>query len=490
MAGASAPRPGGARLAARALAGRRPHPGHRGRPPRGERRRGAPPARGRRARRPWLSRCASGSSRRRADQPADPRAGPRKRGRRGHGRRQPRPQPRRVLRSRARHRPFTRKLRGALGRPRPRRRLHRAPERPLHVEWSQRAIEAGKHVLCEKPLGDGPEEVEALFDLAEEKRLVLAEGFMYRHNPQTRRLDGLVTEAIGRLQLVRASFTFLLEREPSVRLDPGLGGGSVLDLGAYCVSGARLLAGEPETVVGQQVLGPPASTSSSRAASSSRTGCSASSTAGCERPFVPSSKPSAPKVHSLWTTLALQQPGHRASHRRRHRANPSPDGGLVPARAGGFRPRRGRGGPAAPGPGGRRGPGAGSRRPAPLGGRMRSGQGLSFEVSATRKSEPFTRWSVWSWSFDQRGSGRRDVPARAVVGDDHPVALERTEDDPAWWGKLPTLKSERSRSQAHGRKVSCRCSSRRSGGPGRRRRAASCTVKRRAWSISPLATSS
>ena len=127
----------------------------------------------------------------------------------------------------------------------------------LHVEWSRRAIEAGKHVLCEKPLGVRPEEVEALFDLAEKQRLVLAEGFMYRHNPQTRRLDGLVRKgAIGRLQLVRTSFTFLLEREPDVRLDPGLGGGAVLDLGAYCVSGARLLAGEPETVVGQQVLGP------------------------------------------------------------------------------------------------------------------------------------------------------------------------------------------------------------------------------------------
>lgn len=127
----------------------------------------------------------------------------------------------------------------------------------LHVEWSRRAVEAGKHVLCEKPLGDRPEDVEALFDLAESKRLVLAEGFMYRHNPQTQRLDELVREgAIGRLQLVRTSFTFLLEREPDVRLDPVLGGGSVLDLGAYCVSGARLLAGEPETVVGHQVLGP------------------------------------------------------------------------------------------------------------------------------------------------------------------------------------------------------------------------------------------
>jgi D-xylose 1-dehydrogenase (NADP+, D-xylono-1,5-lactone-forming) len=127
----------------------------------------------------------------------------------------------------------------------------------LHVDWSRRAVEAGKHVLCEKPLGDRPEEVEALFELAERNGLVLAEGFMYRHNPQTRRLEELVRDGtIGRLQLVRTSFTFLLEREPDIRLDPELGGGSVLDLGAYCVSGARLLAGEPETVVAHQVLGP------------------------------------------------------------------------------------------------------------------------------------------------------------------------------------------------------------------------------------------
>jgi len=127
----------------------------------------------------------------------------------------------------------------------------------LHVEWSGRALEAGKHVLCEKPLSDRPDDVEALFDLADQNGLVVAEAFMYRHNPQTRRLEELVREgAVGRLQLVRTSFTFLLEREPDVRLDPELGGGSVLDLGSYCVSGGRLLAGEPEAVVGHQVLGP------------------------------------------------------------------------------------------------------------------------------------------------------------------------------------------------------------------------------------------
>jgi predicted dehydrogenase len=127
----------------------------------------------------------------------------------------------------------------------------------LHVEWTQRALEAGKHVLCEKPLTDEPDDAEALFDLAEREGLVLAEGFMYRHNPQTRRVEKLVQEgAIGRLQLVRTSFSFPVEGAENIRLDPELDGGSLLDLGAYCVSGARLLAGEPVSVLGRQVIGP------------------------------------------------------------------------------------------------------------------------------------------------------------------------------------------------------------------------------------------
>jgi predicted dehydrogenase len=127
----------------------------------------------------------------------------------------------------------------------------------LHVEWTRRALEAGKHVLCEKPLTDRPEDAEALFALAEGKGLMLAEAFMYRHNPQTRRLEQLVRDgAVGPLQLVRASFSFLVQGEDNIRLVPELGGGSVLDLGCYCVSGARLLAGEPGTVFAQQVLGP------------------------------------------------------------------------------------------------------------------------------------------------------------------------------------------------------------------------------------------
>ena len=127
----------------------------------------------------------------------------------------------------------------------------------LHVEWTRRALEAGKHVLCEKPLTDEPDDAEALFDLAEGRGLVLAEGFMYRHNPQTRRVEELVREgAIGRLQLVRTSFSFPVEGAENIRLDPALDGGSLLDLGTYCVSGARLLAGEPESVLGRQAIGP------------------------------------------------------------------------------------------------------------------------------------------------------------------------------------------------------------------------------------------
>jgi D-xylose 1-dehydrogenase (NADP+, D-xylono-1,5-lactone-forming) len=127
----------------------------------------------------------------------------------------------------------------------------------LHVEWSRRALEAGKHVLCEKPLTDEPDDAEELFDLADREGLVLTEAFMYRHNPQTRQWERLVREgAIGRLQLVRTSFSFRVQGEENIRLDPDLDGGSLLDLGCYCVSGARLLAGEPESVLGRQVVGP------------------------------------------------------------------------------------------------------------------------------------------------------------------------------------------------------------------------------------------
>lgn len=127
----------------------------------------------------------------------------------------------------------------------------------LHVEWAVRALEAGKHVLSEKPLSRRPEEVERAFDAAERAGRVLMEGFMYRHHPQTRRLIELVEAgAIGELRLVRSHFSFLLDRPDDVRWDRALGGGALLDLGCYCVNLSRRLAGEPEVVYAEQTLAP------------------------------------------------------------------------------------------------------------------------------------------------------------------------------------------------------------------------------------------
>jgi D-xylose 1-dehydrogenase (NADP+, D-xylono-1,5-lactone-forming) len=126
----------------------------------------------------------------------------------------------------------------------------------LHVEWTLAALEAGKHVLCEKPLSPRAGEVERCFDAAEGAGLVLSEGFMWRHHPQAERLASLVHEgSIGELRLVRAAFSFALQRFPDVRWDPELDGGALLDVGCYCVSGARFLTGEePERVSGEAVL--------------------------------------------------------------------------------------------------------------------------------------------------------------------------------------------------------------------------------------------
>jgi D-xylose 1-dehydrogenase (NADP+, D-xylono-1,5-lactone-forming) len=125
----------------------------------------------------------------------------------------------------------------------------------LHVEWAVKALEAGKHVLCEKPLDRRPDEVARAFDAAESADRFLMEAFMYRHNPQTRRLKELVDEgAVGELRLVRAQFSFTLTELGNVRMRSELDGGSLMDVGCYCVSGTRLLAGEPETVVAQQLL--------------------------------------------------------------------------------------------------------------------------------------------------------------------------------------------------------------------------------------------
>ncbi|MGH3026367.1 MAG: Gfo/Idh/MocA family protein, partial [Gaiellaceae bacterium] len=128
----------------------------------------------------------------------------------------------------------------------------------LHVPWSIKSLEAGKHVLCEKPIALSSVDAEQLIAAGRRHpRLKLMEAFMYRHNPQTKRAKELVEQgAIGELRLVRSTFSYSLYDEENIRLHPELDGGALMDVGCYCVSGSRLLAGEPTAVGGQAWIGP------------------------------------------------------------------------------------------------------------------------------------------------------------------------------------------------------------------------------------------
>jgi xylose dehydrogenase (NAD/NADP) len=126
----------------------------------------------------------------------------------------------------------------------------------MHVDWSIRALEAGKHVLCEKPMSRRPEDVERAFDVAEREGRVLAEAFMWRHHPQLQRARELVERGeIGTLRLVRAAFSYVETDPDDIRMQGDLDGGGLMDVGCYCVSGVRALAGEPERVSAEQVIG-------------------------------------------------------------------------------------------------------------------------------------------------------------------------------------------------------------------------------------------
>ena len=123
----------------------------------------------------------------------------------------------------------------------------------LHHPWTMQAIAAGKHVLCEKPYTRHPEQVDEAWDAAETAGVVLMEAFMWRHTPQAARLAELAGQ-IGELVHVRSTFSHRLDDDTDIRVSAGLEGGSLMDVGCYCISGARLIAGEePDLVFGQQV---------------------------------------------------------------------------------------------------------------------------------------------------------------------------------------------------------------------------------------------
>lgn len=127
----------------------------------------------------------------------------------------------------------------------------------LHRPWTFAAADAGKHVLCEKPLALDADEARAMVAHCRARGVLLMEAAMWRHQPRTRELLKLVREgAIGTLRLVRASFSFSIE-PGDWRLDPARGGGALWDVGTYGVSAARLFTGEePEAVSALARFGP------------------------------------------------------------------------------------------------------------------------------------------------------------------------------------------------------------------------------------------
>jgi xylose dehydrogenase (NAD/NADP) len=125
----------------------------------------------------------------------------------------------------------------------------------LHAEWSVRAAQAGKHVLCEKPLALNVEQCDQLMAAAQSSGVVAMEAVMYLHHPLLHKAREMVREgALGQVRLVRGAFSFYLDRPDDVRWEPDLGGGSLWDVGSYPVSFMRWMLGEPEQVFGWQTL--------------------------------------------------------------------------------------------------------------------------------------------------------------------------------------------------------------------------------------------
>jgi predicted dehydrogenase len=128
----------------------------------------------------------------------------------------------------------------------------------LHAEWTIKALCAGKHVLCEKPFALSLADVDAMIAASQETGKVLAEAFMYRHHPQTLKIKEMVDSgALGKLQLIKGTYTYNVTREGNFRGIKEMGGGSIWDVGCYPISYARMIAGaEPTEVFGWQVEGP------------------------------------------------------------------------------------------------------------------------------------------------------------------------------------------------------------------------------------------
>lgn len=127
----------------------------------------------------------------------------------------------------------------------------------LHKEWTVRAAQYGKHVLCEKPLADNAGQVQEIIAARDANHVTIMEAFMYRFHPKTLRMKKMVDEgAVGDLKIIRASFTFFLSEPRNIRVNKALAGGALMDAGCYPVNAARLVAGtDPVAVQARAVWG-------------------------------------------------------------------------------------------------------------------------------------------------------------------------------------------------------------------------------------------
>ncbi len=117
-----------------------------------------------------------------------------------------------------------------------------------HAEWSIRAAEAGKPMLCEKPLARDAAEAQKMVDAFTSRGILFAEGFMYRFHPQTVKVREMVGQgAVGQMTSLSATFTFPIRNEDNIRLNKSLAGGGLMDVGCYCLNVMRLMSGEEPT---------------------------------------------------------------------------------------------------------------------------------------------------------------------------------------------------------------------------------------------------
>lgn len=115
----------------------------------------------------------------------------------------------------------------------------------MHAEWSIKCAEAGKPTLCEKPLASDAAEAQTMMDAFASRNVLFAEAFMYRFHPQTQRVKQMVESgAVGELREMNSSFSFVIGNEDDIRLSKPLAGGSLMDIGCYCVNVMRLMTGE------------------------------------------------------------------------------------------------------------------------------------------------------------------------------------------------------------------------------------------------------